>query len=177
MNTELGSETLLEGKLFDVVLRSYERPDGRRYERQVLVHPGAVGIVAYDEHAVFLVRQPREAVGEDSLLEIPAGTMDVEGESELQCAQRELREEAGLVATDWSVLRSFYPAPGWGDTKTTLFLASGLSEVEAEPSPGEQIELLPWPLSDLEGAMAEAKDAKTLISLLLLRDRLASKAA
>jgi 8-oxo-dGTP pyrophosphatase MutT (NUDIX family) len=106
------------------------------------------------------------------LLEIPAGTLDVEGESKLECAKRELCEEAGLRATNWSLLRSFYPAPGWGDVTTTLFLASGLRQVDAEPIPGEEIAILAWPLSDLDGAMNEAKDAKTLIALLLLRDLL-----
>src|SRR6202012_3061909 len=59
MNTELNSDSLLKGRLFDVVLRRFERPDGRRYVRQVVVHPGSVGIVAYDDQSVYLVRQPR----------------------------------------------------------------------------------------------------------------------
>lgn len=137
MNNELGSETLLEGKLFNVVLHRFQREDGSKYARQVVDHPGAVGVVAHDDLSVFLVRQPREAVREDALLEIPAGTMDTEGESPLECARRELREEAGLLADQWCVLRSFYPAPGWGNMKTVLFLATDLHEVAALPSAGE----------------------------------------
>ncbi len=174
---EPSAETVFAGKLFDVVVRRYRRADGSEYERQVVVHPGAVGIVAHDERHVYLVRQPREAVGEAALLEIPAGTLDVEGESKLACARRELVEEAGLVAERWEELRAFYPTPGWGDVTTTLFLATDLREVEPEPDEGEEIAIVRWPMADLDGAIAAAKDAKTLVALLLLRRRLTEPAA
>ncbi|MGE5407944.1 MAG: methyltransferase domain-containing protein [Syntrophothermus sp.] len=172
---QLSAETVFAGRIFDVVRRRYRRGDGRGYEREVVQHPGAVGIVAHDDRFVHLVRQPREAVGEERLLEIPAGTLDVEGETELECAQRELAEEVGLAAERWESLRAIYPTPGWADETTTIFLATGLREVEAEADHDEEIEVVRWPLDDLGGALAEAKDAKTLVGLLLLRDRLGSR--
>ena len=168
---ELSAANAFEGYLFDVVIRRYRRPDGSEYERQVVVHPGAVAIVAHDQRFLYLVRQPREAVGEQALLEIPAGTRDVKGESELECAKRELVEEAGMEAASWDLLRAIYPTPGFADETTTIFLATELTEVGAEPDEHEEIEIVRWPLADLDGAIAEAKDAKTLVGLLLLRER------
>ena len=75
---------------------SFRYADGEPAEREVVAHPGAVAIVAHDDEHVYLVRQPREAVGEPALLELPAGKLDVEGETPLECAQRELAEEIGL---------------------------------------------------------------------------------
>lgn len=169
---ELSAEKAFEGYLFDVVVRRYRRPDGSEYERQVVVHPGAVAIVAHDERHLHLVRQPREAVGEEALLEIPAGTLDVDGESELECGRRELVEEAGLEAGNWELLRQIYPTPGFADETTTIFLATDLREVGARPDEHEEIEIVRWPLADLDGAIAAVRDAKSLVGLLLLRERL-----
>lgn len=93
----LHSETAFAGPFVDVAKKRYRRADGSEVERQVVEHPGSVGIVAHDEEFVYLVRQPREAVEDDGLLEIPAGTLDKEGESELECAERELAEEVEVV--------------------------------------------------------------------------------
>src|SRR4051812_42576404 len=96
----LGSKVVYEGYGVDVVIGRYRRLGGTEVERQVIEHPGSVAILAHDEECVYLVAQPREAVEEDALLEIPAGTLDKEGESELECARRELAEEAELAAAE-----------------------------------------------------------------------------
>ena len=70
--------------------KRYRRADGTEVEREVVEHPGSVAVLAHDEEFAYLVAQPREAVEEDELLEIPAGTLDVEGEDELECAKREI---------------------------------------------------------------------------------------
>lgn len=171
---ELSAETAFRGKIFDVEVRRYRGPGGGEYERQVAVHPGAVAVVAHDERDLHLVRQPREAIGEEAILEIPAGTLDVEGESELECARRELGEEVGMAAERWELLRSIYPTPGWAEETTTIFLATGLSESGGEPDEDERIEVVRWPLEEIDRAVAEVRDAKTLIGLLLLRERLLS---
>ena len=143
--------------------------DGETAEREIVVHPGAVGIVAHDDERVYLVRQPREAVGEPALLELPAGKLDVEGESPLECAQRELGEEIGMRAADWTELKRFYTSPGFAQEEVTLFVATGLEEIaDHEPDPEERIEIVPWPLADLDGAIDECVDSKSLIGLLLL---------
>ena len=82
--------------------RRFRYDDGETAEREIVVHPGAVGDRRPRRRVVWLVRQPREAVGEPALLELPAGKLDVEGETPLECAQRELVEEIGKRADDWT---------------------------------------------------------------------------
>ena len=83
----LDSRRVYEGFGIEVEIRRYRRRDGTEVERQVVEHPGSVAILAHDEEFVYLVAQPREVVEEDALLEIPAGTLDHAGESELECAR------------------------------------------------------------------------------------------
>jgi 8-oxo-dGTP pyrophosphatase MutT (NUDIX family) len=166
------SEIVYDGQLTDVQRARFRRADGEEVEREVVSHPDAVGVVAHDDRVVYLVRQPREAVGEDDLLEIPAGKLDEEGESALETAQRELAEEIGKRADEWTELERFFTTPGWADEEFTLFLATGLSDAEAEADDTESIEIVEWPLDDLDGAVAQCADAKSLVGLLILRDRL-----
>jgi 8-oxo-dGTP pyrophosphatase MutT (NUDIX family) len=165
----ISSKTVYEGPIADVRIDEFRYDDGETAERQVVGHPGAVGIVAHDDRVVYLVRQPREAVGERDLLELPAGKLDVEGESPLACAKRELAEEIGKEAAQWRELKRFYTSPGFTDEEVTLFEATGLSEAEAEaePDPSERLELAEWPLDDLDGAIEACHDSKSLIGLLL----------
>jgi 8-oxo-dGTP pyrophosphatase MutT (NUDIX family) len=171
---QLESKTLVAGKFVEFAEQRYRRADGSEVVRQVVEHPGSVAIVAHDEECVYLVRQPREAVGEDGLLELPAGTLDVEGESALECAQRELSEEVDLRAEHWSELQAAYLSPGFLTEKVTIFLATGLSEQPGEGDADEQIEVVRLPLAEIEAALPEIRDAKTLIGLLLLLKKLAS---
>lgn len=168
----MASEKAFAGRLVDVVVRRYRDPDGGEYERQVVEHPGAVAIVAYDDTHVYLVSQPREAVGEDAVLELPAGTMDVEGEGELECAKRELSEEVGLAAADWELMHSAWTSPGWADETVAIFAATDLSPSGGEPDADERIETVRVPLAELARVVGEVRDAKTLIGLLLLERRL-----
>lgn len=169
----LGTQKLAAGPPADVSLKRYRRADGTEVERQVVEHPGSVAILAHDDEAVYLVGQPREAVGEDRLLEIPAGTLDVEGESELECARRELAEEAGLVAEHWELLQVIYPSPGYVDERVSIFEATGLSEADdsAQPDADEQIELVHLPLTAIRATLPELRDASTVVALLLLLSR------
>ena len=164
----LDSRTVLDGAPFKVAQARFRRADGSEVERQVAEHPGSVAIVAHDDESVYLVRQPREAVGEDGLLEIPAGTMDVEGESELECAQRELSEEVDLRAAEWSELATIYPSPGFLSETVTIFAATSLSPEPGDGDDDEQIEIVRLPLADLDAALSEIADAKTLVGLMLL---------
>jgi len=143
--------------------------DGETAEREVVEHPGAVAILAHDEQHLFMVRQPREALGEDSLLELPAGKLDEEGETPLQCAKRELVEEVGVEAEQWRELKQIYSSPGFTDETVHLFVATGLTRVESSPSAGERIEIVKVPLSDLGETIEACEDAKSLVGLLLLR--------
>src|ERR1700743_1135607 len=122
----LDSRIAYEGFGVDVQIRRYRRDDGTEVTRQVIDHPGSVAILAHDDELVYLVAQPREAVEEDALLEIPAGTLDHEGESELECARRELAEEARLAAAEWTELGKIYPSPRHISEGAAILLATGL---------------------------------------------------
>jgi ADP-ribose pyrophosphatase len=167
----ISSKTVYEGRIVDVHVDEFSYEDGATAEREIVVHPGAVAIVAHDDLHVHLVRQPREAVDEPALLELPAGKLDVEGESELECAQRELEEEVGMRAGSWTELKRFYTSPGFARERVTILLATELERVADHiPDPDERIELVEWPLSRLDYAIDECEDSKTLIGLMLLRD-------
>ena len=131
--------------------------------------PGAVAMVAHDDLHVYLVRQPREAVGEESLLELPAGKLDVEGETPLECAQRELAEEIGKSAGDWRELKSFYTSPGFANERVWLFLATELYDVPERRTTDERIEIVEFPLTDLDSVIERCEDAKSLIGLMMLK--------
>jgi ADP-ribose pyrophosphatase len=167
----LGGETVFSGRLVEVRIERFRHADGEEVTREVVRHRGAVGILAHDAERVWLVRQPRETV-QEQLLEIPAGRLDVEGESPLQAARRELAEEVGLGAEDWEPMLSFYTSAGFTDERVHLFHATGLHEASADSGENERIEIVPWPLERLDDAIAECRDAKTLIGLLWLARRL-----
>jgi 8-oxo-dGTP pyrophosphatase MutT (NUDIX family) len=168
----LRTETLLAGKHVDVLEKTYRRADGSEVVRQVVQHPGSVAILAHDEEFVYLVGQPREAVEDDRLLELPAGTLDVEGESELECAQRELAEEAELRAEQWSLLHVIYPSPGFLTEVVTIFEATGLSPASGSRDADEQIEIVRLPLAEISSALPEIRDASTVVGLQALLSRL-----
>ncbi|HZA88706.1 MAG TPA: NUDIX hydrolase [Solirubrobacterales bacterium] len=166
----IGSRRVHEGRLSTVRVDEFRYADGSVSEREVVAHPGAVAVVAHDERYLYLVRQPREAVGEERLLELPAGKLDVEGESPLQAAKRELGEEVGRTAARWRELKRFYSSPGFTDEEVWVFLATDLSDSSAEQDAEERIEIVLHPLEELDGAIDECADAKSLVGLLLFRD-------
>ncbi len=169
-----GGETVYRGKLFEVRVERFRHADGEEVTRDVVHHGGAVGIVAHDSDVVWLVRQPREAVGDPDLLEIPAGRLDQEGEEPLETAQRELAEEIGRGARQWEPILDYYSSAGFTDERVHLFLATDLHEASAESEEIERIEIVPWPLDRLDEAIDSCHDAKTLIGLLWLRRRLSA---
>ncbi len=168
----LGGETLYEGRIVDVRMERFRHADGEEVSREIVRHQGAVGILAYDEDVVWLVRQPREAVGEPDLLEIPAGRLDKDGEAPLQAAQRELAEEIGRGAEQWEPIVTYYSGAGFTDEQVHLYAATGLYEESADSGEQERIEIIPWPLGHLDRALDECRDAKTLIALYWLGRRL-----
>lgn len=168
----ISSEVVYEGRISTVRIDEVRHRDGATVTREVVGHPGAVAIVAHDSGSLYLVRQPREAVGADALLELPAGKLDVEGEGPLDCARRELVEEIGREADRWRELKRFYTSPGFAEEEVIVFEATGLRRVEHEPDPEERIEVVEWPLTDLDAAVEVCRDSKSLIGLLLLRELL-----
>jgi ADP-ribose pyrophosphatase len=166
------THTVYEGRVVSVRIDRFQYADGSSAEREIVGHPGAVAILAHDQEHLYMVRQPREAVHEEALLELPAGKLDVEGESPLGCARRELAEEIGMEAAEWRELKRFFTSPGFAEEEVHLFMATGLKEVGSQPSPEERIEVVSVPLTELDQAIELCTDAKSLVGLLLFRPTL-----
>jgi len=171
-------ETLLHrAHSISLVEAEIEGPDGRRFRRDIVHHPGAVSVVAVrDDGRAVLVQQYRAALDAD-VLEIPAGKRDVEGEPPEATASRELAEEVGLVAEHIELLGEFYNSPGFCDEHSFTYLATGLTSCDAAPvGPEEEVmEIVHVPLDDVPGLITSGQltDAKSIIGLLLARERLA----
>ena len=163
---ERTTATAFRGKIIDVDVERVRLPNGRRVELEVIRHPGGAAAVAIDERRrVCLLRQYRHVAG-GWLWEIPAGKLDP-GEGPAVTAERELTEEAGLMAATWDSLGRIHSSPGVFAEVIHLFLARGLSEVDLGHGADEVIEVH-WVALDkvldwcLDGTIT---DAKTLIGL------------
>ena len=165
----IGGEVVWEGRITKVRVERFRYDDGEEAEREIVEHPGAVGVVAHDGETLYLVRQPREAVDDPALLEVPAGKLDEEGESPLDTAQRELAEEIGKGARTWQHLTSFHTSPGFTNEECHLFMATDLYDESSETDEDERIEIVELPLSRLDETIRDCRDSKTLIGLLWLR--------
>jgi ADP-ribose pyrophosphatase len=133
-------KVLVRGAKWDVVTDQVELDAQTRVARDVVVHPGAVGVVALDDdERVTLIRQYRHPVAAD-LWEIPAGLLDEPGESPWSTAQRELIEEVGLTASTWHTLVDLYSSPGMSSEIVRVYVARGLSDVDAAKRPEPQDE-------------------------------------
>ncbi len=132
------STTAFEGLIWDIAEDRVDLGDGVQVLRQYVRHTGAVGILALDEHdRVLLVRQYRHPVGYE-LYELPAGLLDVPGEPPVDCARRELAEEADLTAARWDVLIDWFNSPGGSDEAIRVFLARDLADV---PQDGRHVRI------------------------------------
>jgi 8-oxo-dGTP pyrophosphatase MutT (NUDIX family) len=165
----VGSKLVWEGRIVKVRIDTVRYDDGEEAEREIVEHPGAVGVVAHDGETLYMVRQPREPVDEQALLELPAGKLDEEGESPLDAAKRELAEEVGKGARTWQHLTSFYTSPGFTDEECHLFIATKLYDERAEVEENERIEIVEVPLSELDPVIRDCRDAISLVGLLWLR--------
>jgi 8-oxo-dGTP pyrophosphatase MutT (NUDIX family) len=173
---KVGEELLHQAHSISLVEVELEAPNGTRFKRDVVHHPGAVSVVAvHDDGRAVLVRQFRAPL-ETEVLEIPAGKRDVQGEPPEQTAARELAEEVGLTAEHIELLGEFYNSPGFCDEHSYTYLATGLAECGTAPvGPEEEVmEIVRIPLDDIPGLIAagDLVDAKSIIGLLLARERL-----
>jgi 8-oxo-dGTP pyrophosphatase MutT (NUDIX family) len=163
------SKVVWEGKIGTVRIDTIRYDDGEVAEREVVEHPGAAAVVAHDGETLYMVRQPREPVDEQALLELPAGKFDEEGESPLDTAKRELAEEIGMGARTWQHLTRFYTSPGFTDEECHVFIATNLYDEPAEVEENERIEIVEVPLSELDHVIRDCRDSKSLVGLLWLR--------
>jgi ADP-ribose pyrophosphatase len=142
------------------------RPDGSQTEKGLIEHPGSVVLVPLRGEQVLMLRQYRPALAE-TILELPAGTRE-EAEPWLECAQRELREETGYRAAEFTPLGHVWPAPGLSSEVMAIYLATGLTPDPLPADFDEQIELVSLPLANLvqmalDGQMQDAKSAIALL--------------
>lgn len=171
-----GEETVWDGRRF-IRMASVRigGPDGERFEREVVHHPGAVAAVPlHDDGTVTLVHQFRAPLGR-GMWEIPAGLRDVDGEPLEATAARELAEEVGLRAARLTPMYTFHNSPGFSDEEVTIFLAQDLSAVP-DSRHGPEEEHMVVARLHLRRALQMVDDgvitdAKTVIGLLGVRDR------
>jgi 8-oxo-dGTP pyrophosphatase MutT (NUDIX family) len=164
----VGSEEVWSGRIASVRVDRFRHDDGEVVEREVVGHPGAVAIVAHDGETLWMVRQPREAVGEE-LLELPAGKLNEDGEDALATAKRELAEEIGKGAKSWKHLTTFWASPGFSDERIHVYLATDLYDEKAHTDEIERIEIVPVPLTEIDDVIRGSTDAKSLVGLLWFR--------
>lgn len=150
----LSSQTVFEGRVIALRRDLVAMPGQASSYRDVVVHPGAVAVIAYQDGRVLLVTQYRHPI-EQRLDEIPAGLLDVAGEPALLAAQRELMEEAGYEASTWDVLVDLWTSPGMTNEAIRVFLARDLTAVDREVQEHEELEMTShW--VGLDDAVADA---------------------
>jgi ADP-ribose pyrophosphatase len=162
----IASETVFDGRLLTVRVDTVKTPGGRETSREVVAHPGAVGILPLTEdNRVILVRQFRYAVGRE-LLEIPAGTREPEETAEA-CAHRELEEEVGMRAGQLGLMATFFVSPGWCNEELVIFRAWDLEPSKANLEDDEDLEVVVVGPEEIPQLIAggQIADAKTLTSL------------
>jgi 8-oxo-dGTP pyrophosphatase MutT (NUDIX family) len=171
----VGERPAWQGRRISAAFVEVEGPDGERFEREIVHHPGAVAMVPlHEDRTVTLVNQFRVAVG-DAMWEIPAGMRDIPDEPTEETAQRELAEEVGLRAGRLEYVARFHNSVGFSDEAVVIYLATELTEVPDDRQEAEEqhmrVERVPF---DTALAMVDdgrITDAKTVIALLTLARR------
>ncbi len=161
------SEKVFEGRIIDVRVETVEFPDGKTAYRELVDHPGGVGIVALTEDGkIPLVRQYRKPF-EKAIWEIPAGKLDL-GENPKECGIRELEEETGYKAAQIVPLGYIYPSPGFANEITYVFFAKGLSKGATNPDEDEFLDVREFTIEEVRNMILnnEINDAKTVVGFL-----------
>ncbi|WP_024803986.1 NUDIX hydrolase [Nocardia sp. BMG51109] len=174
----VSSETVYSGAILALRLDQVAMPGGRVVEREVIEHHGAVAVAALDDDGdLVLINQYRHPIGR-RLLELPAGLLDEPGEDPLAAARRELAEETGLAARDWSVLVDVALSPGFTDESLRIYLAAGLSETDRPEPEFEEadLEIVRMPLDEavraaLSGEIVNATAVAGVLALSAARGR------
>lgn len=168
----LSEEKIFAGRVISLYHQKVELPNGKTSTREIVKHPGAVAVIPItDEGKIVLVEQYRKAM-ERSILEIPAGKLEA-GEEPLITAKRELEEETGYEASEWTHIQSFYTSPGFADEYIHVFVATGLKKLEnsAELDEDEFVEIFELTLDECltELQKGSIHDAKTCYAIQYLQ--------
>ncbi len=172
MEKTLKTEWIYRGRVVNLKIDEVELPNGRKSKREIIVHRGAAAILPIDNDGnIVMVKQYRKPA-EKILLEIPAGTLE-EGEDPLECAKRELIEETGFAAREFTPLISFYSTPGFTTERLHIYIAKGLYEESGEMDFDEFIEIEKIPFNEALSMVLEGKieDAKTIIGILTFNEK------
>ena len=165
---QVSSEEIFDGIILHVVRDTVALSNGNTAIREVIRHIGAVCVIPVtDSNEVIVERQYRYPL-DRVILEIPAGKLDTPDEDRLSAIQRELREETGYTADEWTEIGDFHPAPAYSDEYITMYLARGLHKGERHLDDDEFLDVCTVPLKDLvEDVMAgRISDAKTQVCIL-----------
>ena len=163
----LSVEPIYDGKIFKVRKEQVELPDGKQSIRELISHPGGVGVIAVmEDRQVFMVTQYRIAA-RSMMLEIPAGKLEY-GENPLECGKRELIEETGYEGREFTHLGAYYATPGYCEEVLNLYLAKDLNFVGQNLDEGEFLNVKKYDLDELYNMVLnnEIYDAKTAIAIL-----------
>jgi ADP-ribose pyrophosphatase len=167
----VSSKEVYKCRLFHVTEDIARDETGFEINRCIVRHVGSAVMMAVDEQDRFLLVRQYRLPSKQKLWEIPAGKLDP-GETPLDAAKRELKEETGYSAANWTPLVSFYPSPGYCEEKMHLFLATDLTAGEPSPMDDERIEIGWFPAAELERMIraGEMPDGKTLVGYLYWRN-------
>ncbi len=173
-NAEILETTVETKRVFDGLILHIDHvtnrlPNGKLAAREIARHVGASAVVPVDaEGNVWLVRQFRAPIGQ-VLLEIPAGKLDFKGEDRLLAARRELQEETGLTAANWTHLADIVTTPGFSDERISLYLARELSVGQSHPDEDEFLNVVRVPLAELVAMImrGEIPDSKTVCAVMM----------
>lgn len=161
----LSTNPIFQGKIISLQVDQVRLPNGETASREIVRHPGAVGVIALVEDKLLVVEQYRKPF-EKALMEIPAGKLDA-GEEPLVAAARELQEETGYTAGQIRLLHSFYTSPGFADEIIHLYWAEDLVKGEAHLDEDEFLDCMAITLEEAEQYVAEGRigDAKTIMAV------------
>lgn len=170
----VSSQTIFEGKIVKVTLDQARLPNGRLAEREVVYHPGGVAVLALDrDNTVYLVKQYRYPI-QQLLLELPAGKLDHgTQEDHLLGAQRELSEETGLEASEWTYLGYTLASPGFCDEALHMYLARGLTRKGQHLDEDEFLDVVTMPFEQLveqvmDGTITDGKTVSATLKVKVL---------
>ncbi len=165
---QIASEDIFDGIILHVKRDTVALPNGNTSIREVIRHIGAVCVIPVNEKNEVIVERQYRYPLDRVILEIPAGKLDAPDEDRLSAIRRELREETGYAADEWTSLGDFHPAPAYSDEYISMYLARGLHQGARALDDDEFLDVYTVPLADLvEDVMAgKISDAKTQVSIL-----------
>lgn len=170
---KLDSKLMYGGDFITVRKDSVQLPDGSVSTREYITHPGAVAVLALLDNGNLVMERQYRYPPQQEFIELPAGKID-HGEDILLCAQRELLEETGYVASEWTHLTTAWPCIGYADERMEYFLARGLVHQGSKLDEGEFLEVFELPFTEAIEWIKSGKinDSKTIVGLFWLEKTL-----